>query len=67
MRVTVLSRYLRFTVGYLDADIIIPNSSSPHGDQVNELFEIFAPNYEVIGTHIYNRWGIKYFQIWTGF
>lgn len=48
---------LTFTVSYLDAQIYIPNSFSPNGDQVNDIFEVYAPNYEMVSLEIYNRWG----------
>ncbi len=52
----------RFRVRYLQAKIFIPNAFSPNGDNVNDVFEIYAPNHEVVNLQIYNRWGAQIFS-----
>lgn len=53
---------LSFYIDILQTNIFIPNSFSPNGDNVNDLFEIFSPNHEVLNLGIYNRWGDKVFS-----
>jgi gliding motility-associated-like protein len=52
----------RFRVRYLQDKIYIPNAFSPNSDNVNDLFEIYAPNHEVVNLQIYNRWGDQIFS-----
>lgn len=52
----------KFRIKYLDEHIYIPNSFTPNGDGTNDVFEIFAPNHELITVQIYNRWGGKVYS-----
>jgi gliding motility-associated-like protein len=53
---------LTFYVDILQTNLFIPNSFTPNGDNVNDLFEIFSPNHEILNLGIYNRWGDKVFS-----
>jgi gliding motility-associated-like protein len=55
---------------FLDLDyykVYIPNSFSPNEDGVNDLFEIFIeePNVVINSVSIFNRWGSRvYYSVW---
>ncbi|MCB0686024.1 MAG: gliding motility-associated C-terminal domain-containing protein [Saprospiraceae bacterium] len=67
-----LSNDFTWFVYYLEGGIYIPNSFSPNGDGVNDVFQVFAPHHEVIDLQIFNRWGGQIFRatgpefIWDG-
>lgn len=43
-------------------DIIIPNSFTPNGDNMNEVFKVYGSVTTEFIIHIYNRWGEKIFS-----
>lgn len=45
---------------------IIPNAFSPNNDGINDKFRITAENINILQFDIYNRWGIKVFDLSTG-
>lgn len=46
-----------FSIDIPGRDIFIPNSFSPNGDDINDDFEIFAPNHKILSLQVYDRWG----------
>jgi len=40
-----------------DTKIFVPNSFTPNGDGINDVFKAVGYNLESIHTQIYNRWG----------
>ncbi len=48
------------TYGYsvdCHVDLYLPNSFSPNGDGINDLFMPFGNNFEVLELRVYDRWG----------
>ncbi len=39
------------------ADVYLPNSFSPNGDGINDVFQPFGTDFEVLELSIYGRWG----------
>ncbi len=39
------------------ADVYVPNSFSPNGDGINDVFQPFGTDFEVLELSIYDRWG----------
>jgi len=42
---------------------IVPNAFSPNNDGINDKFRITAQNIDILQFDIYDRWGIKIFEI----
>jgi len=49
-------RTYRLTVD-CHADVYLPNSFSPNGDGLNDLFQPFGTDFEVLELTVYDRWG----------
>ncbi|NND05909.1 MAG: hypothetical protein HKN87_05975 [Saprospiraceae bacterium] len=47
---------------FVDAAIFVPNAFSPDGDNLNDYFEIFAPDVDIDQVQIFNRWGQMYYR-----
>ena len=45
--------------------IYIPNSFSPNGDGINDNFQVYTYNSNLLSLKIYNRWGAKIFETTT--
>lgn len=44
------------------ADVYLPNSFSPNGDGINDLFQPFGTDFEVRELSIFDRWGGLVYQ-----
>jgi gliding motility-associated-like protein len=45
------------------AQIYVPTTFSPNGDGINDYFEVFSNDIEIMNYSIYNRWGDKIFTL----
>ena len=48
---------------FYENSVLIPNSFSPNGDNVNDVFTISGSSIQSFDLHIFDRWGQVVFEI----
>jgi gliding motility-associated-like protein len=43
-----------------EADVYVPNTFSPNGDGINDVFRPFGKDFRVLELSVYDRWGRRH-------